>query len=162
MAARCAGLTCGEREIDRHFQLALRLHGTEAPFDMARTLLAYAERLREAGRRKDALDHASAALKGFEAVGARLWSVRAEEEVRRLGSEPEPVSESAFARLTSQECQVAQLAARGATNKEIGVHLFVSVKTVEYHLRNVYRKLGIRSRTELANVLLSDASLASV
>jgi DNA-binding NarL/FixJ family response regulator len=57
---------------------------------------------------------------------------------------------------------VAQLAARGATNKEIGVHLFVSVKTVEYHLRNVYRKLGIRSRTELANVLLSDASLASV
>ncbi|MHB1243780.1 MAG: helix-turn-helix transcriptional regulator [Gaiellaceae bacterium] len=123
------------------------------PFERARTELAWGERLRRSGRRTDARRRLNSALQVFDRLGAAPWAERARGELRASGQSvrtPEQLTEDA---LTPQELQVAAIVAGGATNKEAAAALFLSVKTIEFHLGHVYRKLGIRSRTELARVI---------
>ncbi|HKY47091.1 MAG TPA: helix-turn-helix transcriptional regulator, partial [Acidimicrobiia bacterium] len=89
-----------------------------------------------------------------EALGASPWAERCRAELAKTG---ETIDRSRSGRtLTPQERQVAHIVAAGATNREAAASLFVNLKTIEFHLGNVYRKLGVRSRTELANALRSD------
>ena len=123
-----------------------------APFELARTQLAYGEWLREQDRRDEAREQLRAAVAGFEQVEAPPFAERARRELRVAGATtraaPEPEAE-----LTPHELRVAQLVAQGLTNREAAAALFVSAKTVEHHLRNVFRKLGIRRRAELARFM---------
>ncbi|MGB0096925.1 MAG: LuxR C-terminal-related transcriptional regulator, partial [Solirubrobacteraceae bacterium] len=95
------------------------------------------------------------ALTGFDRLGARPWAERARSELRASGQRIRRGSPHATERLTPQELQVALTIARGLTNREAAARLFLSPKTIEFHLRNIYRKLGIRSRTELVRIVLS-------
>jgi DNA-binding CsgD family transcriptional regulator len=114
-------------------------------FERARTLLCLGIVRRQAQQKRPARQALEEALAIFEELGARLWAEKARGELRRIsGRRPAEVE------LTETERRVAELAARGRTNKEIAAELFMGVSTVEAHLSHVYRKLGIRSRTELA------------
>lgn len=148
-AARCAGvLDDGDHWRDA-FERALALHEEmPAPFERARTELCYAERLRRARKRADARARLRSALETFDLLGAKPWSERARAELRASGETARRRSTPVDA-LTTQELAVTRLVARGATNREAAAALFVSTKTIEFHLGNAYRKLGVRSRTEL-------------
>ncbi len=152
-AARCRGLLAGEDAFETEFRDALALHDT--PFESARTELALGERLRRAGRRVEARASLRAALATFDRLGARPWADRARAELRASGERVRRGSPAAAERLTPQELQVALEVAGGSTNREAAAALFLSPKTIEFHLRNVYRKLGIRSRTELVRMVIS-------
>ena len=158
MVERCQGLLTDEAGFDGHFRSAIDLHGDEAPYDAARTLFVFGRRLAHAGRHDDAIAMLGGALERFAPMGAQLWAARTQHELELLGqrhaARPAPVLDQ----LTPQELQVAIAVAGGATNRETAGQLFLSVKTVEYHLHNIYRKLAIRSRTQLAGVLLSSGT----
>ena len=150
VAARCRGLLADDGDVDRHFREALRLHEPiDVPFDEARTRLSYGQRLRRARRRVEARGELRKALAGFERLGARLWVDLTRAELAASG-ERSRARDAVGEELTAQELQVALLVAGGATNREAGASLFVSPKTIEAHLGSIYRKLGLRSRTELA------------
>lgn len=152
-AARCRGLAAPAEEIDQHFAVALELHeGVDMPFERARTQLSYGARLRRSKRVVPARDELRSALAVFELLLADPWTARTRRELvtrstrRAVGSEVEAL-------LTPHELQVATQIGRGATNREAAAVLFVSPKTIEYHLASIYRKLDVRSRTELALAL---------
>ena len=115
------------------------------PFDRARTLLALGGALRRAKRKRDARATLDEAVQVFEELGATLWVQKARAEVGRIGGRA-----ASHGELTPTERRVAELVAQGRTNKEVAGALFVSARTVEGHLSHVYRKLGLRSRAELA------------
>jgi ATP/maltotriose-dependent transcriptional regulator MalT len=117
------------------------------PFERARTLLCLGVVRRRAQQKRAAREALEQALAVFEELGARLWAERGRAELRRISGRA-PASDE----LTETERRVAELAARGRTNKEIAAELFMGVSTVEAHLSRVYRKLGVR-RTELATRL---------
>ena len=120
-------------------------------FEEARTRLVYGEALRRARQRVVAQEHLAAAASAFAAVGARVWERRATAELRAAGARlPRTASN---APLTPQEQRVAGLVAEGLTNKQIAAHLVVSTKTVEGHLRNIFEKLGVTSRTQVARTV---------
>jgi DNA-binding CsgD family transcriptional regulator len=147
---RCRGLLADAGH-DRHFLRALALHDrVDMPFERARTLLAYGERLRRDRRRAEARVRLAAALATFEALGARPWGARAREELAASGMRSRRRDDPLTDRLTARELQVAAAVAEGATNREAAARLFLSEKTIERHLGSVYRKLGLRSRTQLA------------
>lgn len=153
--ARCRGLVA-RSGFDSHFSQALDLHSRlPTPFETARTQLCYGERLRRARRRAEARVQLKAALTTFEYLGATPWADRAQAELTVARPERARPKEGATEQLSSHELQVAALVCRGATNREAATALFVSPKTVDYHLGNIYRKLGIRSRTELTRLLAS-------
>ena len=104
---------------------------------------------RQAQQKKAAREALEQALAIFEELGARLWAEKARAELRRISGRRDASDE-----LTETERRVAELAAHGRTNKEIAAQLFMGVSTVEAHLSHVYRKLGVRSRTDLATRLL--------
>ncbi len=159
-AARCRGLLASDEELDEAFSHALELHErTIGPFERARTLLCYGERLRRGRRRTDAREPLRASLEVFERLGAAPWAERARTELEATGEQLRRTDESASQRLTPQELQVALVVARGATNREAGAALFLSPKTIETHLGRVYRKIGVRSRTELAAMLARDGAI---
>jgi DNA-binding CsgD family transcriptional regulator len=149
-AARCRGLLAPDDQLDDVFSLQ-----AATPFERARTELCYGERLRRAKRRTDAREPLQAALETFERLGARGWAERAAKELAATGVTAKTREPSATESLTPQELQVALTVARGATNREAGAALFLSPKTVESHLSRIYRKLNVRSRTELAHQLSS-------
>jgi DNA-binding CsgD family transcriptional regulator len=161
-AARCRGLLAPDDEVDEAFATAFSWHDrAPAPFERARTELCYGERLRRAKRRTDARAPLRSALETFERVRARSWAEHAANELVATGVTARVRDPSASERLTPQELQVALIVARGATNREAGAALFLSPKTIETHLSRVYRKLHVRSRTELAR-LLSSSDISSV
>ena len=161
-AARCRGLLAADDAFESEFQRAFELHDrTPTPFERARTELCYGERLRRAGRRSDAREPLRSAVETFERLGAARWSDRARVELEATGATVRPRDPYAPDRLTPQELQVAVLVARGATNKEAGAALFLSPRTIETHLGRVYRKLEIRSRTELAHLLGTQGDLSA-
>ena len=145
---RCRGLLASGDEFRDHFERALEWHGgTPTPFERARTELCFGERLRRARRMSEARPHLAAALATFDRLGAAPWAERARRELGgRRASPPRDGAES----LTAHEREVVSLVARGATNREAAAALFVSPKTIEYHLATAFRKLDVRSRTELA------------
>jgi DNA-binding CsgD family transcriptional regulator len=120
-------------------------------FEEARTRLAYGERLRRSRRRSDARKQLSLAMSAFSTVGATAWEKRARDEVNAAGARL-PRSASNVP-LTPQEERIAQLVAEGLTNKAIALQLVISTKTVEGHLRNIFEKLGVRSRTQVARAV---------
>jgi DNA-binding CsgD family transcriptional regulator len=141
---------------DRHFQDALRLHDSAGrPFGRARTQLAYGEFLRRNRRRVDARAHLGAALQVFDDLRAGPWAERARQELRASGGTARKRDVTTAGDLTPQERQTALLVSSGLANREIAARLFLSPRTVEYHLSNAYQKLGVRSRGELAQLTLS-------
>ena len=127
----------------------LRSHDADPfPFERARTELAYGERLRRAGQRKRARERLHAALVVFDDLGANAWSARARSELAATGERLRPAAVTRES-LTPREMQVALAVAEGASNSETAAALYLTPKTVEYHLTRVYRKLGLRSRAEL-------------
>ncbi len=154
-AAHACGLL-EPAEVDRHFSQALAHHGRSGrPFEWGRTELAYGGVLRRARRRTDARRHLRAAFDRFEAIGARPWADRAQAELRACGQTVRRrVAGGPIEQLTPQEVQVARFVSRGLTNAEVAAQLFLSRRTVDFHLRNAFAKLGITSRTELVRLVL--------
>jgi DNA-binding CsgD family transcriptional regulator len=140
-----------------HYLDAIRQHGqAPGPAHLARSHLVYGEWLRRGKRPRDARESLRTAHRLFEDIGAQGFARRARLELSAAG---ETVPAQAIRRgheLTPQEAQVARLAAGGATNAEIAGQLYLSPNTVDYHLRKVFRKLGITSRRQLARALLPD------
>jgi DNA-binding CsgD family transcriptional regulator len=132
-----------------------RLGRTRVRAELARARLLYGEWLRRAGRRLDAREELRAAHEQFTAMGAEAFAERARRELLATGETARKRTAETRDELTPQEAQVARLAALRQTNSEIGAQLFISPRTVEWHLRKVFAKLGISSRRELA-VALSD------
>ena len=160
VALHCrALLSDDESESERLFLEALDAHADASrPFEHARTELAYGEFLRRARRRVEARDHLRAALDRFETLGATLWAERARVELRASGQTARKRDPSTRNTLTEQELQIARFVAEGHTNREVAAQLFLSPRTIDFHLRNVYRKLGITSRTALARLDLDSES----
>ena len=149
-AARCAGLLAPDDALDAPFLEAIELHGqTPDAFEQARTQLIYGARLRRARQRVRAREQLREALTKFERLGATPWIEQASTELAATGATARRRDVSTADQLTPQELQVALLLARGLTTRAAAGQLFLSPKTVEYHLRHVYQKLGIRSRAEL-------------
>ncbi|WP_100499597.1 ATP-binding protein [Geodermatophilus chilensis] len=153
-SARASALLCPDSAIDEQFGLALAHNArTLDVFERARTHLDHGARLRRARRRADARVPLRAALTTFEALGAVPWADQAAGELRATGEIAHRRGASALRDLTPQEVQIARMLAEGRTTRETAAALFLSPKTVEYHLRHVYIKLGVNSRAELVDSL---------
>jgi DNA-binding CsgD family transcriptional regulator len=153
-ARRCRGLIRGvegrhEEAIADHRVALDVLAGAGQPLEVARTLLALGAAQRRAKQRGAARESLTGAIAAFRDLDAALWAERAEAELGRLGGRRAADRDE----LTETERQIAELAAEGRANKEIAAALFVSERTVESNLTRAYRKLGVRSRTELARRL---------
>jgi DNA-binding CsgD family transcriptional regulator len=164
-AARCRGLLALDADFEREFDQALIWHErAPTPFERARTELSYGTRLRRAGLRLKSRERLRSALDEFERMGAAPWAQRAQTELRASGARLRSRKGATEEELTAQELQVALTVAEGATNRETAARLFLSPKTIEFHLSHIFRKLGLRSRTELARRFASkrDGLLAVV
>jgi DNA-binding CsgD family transcriptional regulator len=157
-AQRCRGLLAGAAgdlaQAEKAVEAALEAHrqlSSSLPFEEARTLLAAGEVHRRARHKHESRNLLRRAQAAFEGLGSPLWAARAGSEMSRVGVRtPRPASGPA---LTLAEQRVAGLAAAGRTNPEIATELFMGLRTVEAHLSRIYRKLGVRSRTELCRIL---------
>ncbi|HWX97518.1 MAG TPA: LuxR C-terminal-related transcriptional regulator [Solirubrobacteraceae bacterium] len=127
------------------------LAATRVRVELARSHLLYGEWLRRERRRLDARKHLRTALEAFTDMGIEAFARRAERELRATGERARKRTVDTRDQLTPQETQIAHLAAKGNTNREIAAQLFISPSTVEYHLRKVFRKLDVKSRTQLAH-----------
>jgi len=151
LASRGRGLLISGDEADAAFADSLQWELLEpSPFERARTQLCWGEHLRRRRARGPAAEQLRAARLAFEDFGADLWAARTEQELAANGERTRPRRPGTGADLTSQERRVADLVCRGLTNREVAGHLFISVNTVEAHLRHIFRKYGVSSRTQLA------------
>jgi len=149
LRSRCRGLVADAGDFELHFREALAEHQeSEEVFERARTRLCFGERLLRAGRRREGREELRAAAATFEALGASPWADRAEGELGASGHRRR-VEPREQAELSSRELQIALKVVQGLSNRDVGAALFLSAKTVEYHLSSVYRKLDIHSRAEL-------------
>ena len=121
---------------------------------LARTHLVYGEWLRREGRRHDARNQLRAAHELLSTMGAEAFAERAARELRATGEHPRKRHASPGDALTNHELHIARLVATGATSREVGVQLFLSPRTIEAHLRNIFAKLGITSRSQLREMRL--------
>ena len=127
------------------------------PFLRARTLFSFGRWLRRQRRSADSRAPLRDAIDLFDALGATRWSERARQELRATGEKIGPRTPDARDRLTAQELQIAQLAAAGLSNREIGERLFLSHRTIGSHLYRIFPKLGITARAQLRDALSSTA-----
>jgi DNA-binding CsgD family transcriptional regulator len=127
------------------------LNGPRVGLELSRTHLLYGEWLRRERRRLDAREHLRTALEMFTSMGAEAFARRAERELLATGEHARKRTVDTLDQLTPQEEQVARLAAKGVTNREIAAQLFITQSTVEYHLRKAFRKLDVKSRTQLVH-----------
>jgi DNA-binding CsgD family transcriptional regulator len=152
--SRMRGLLASDAEMRAHFDAALAVHDKlPMPFERARTLLCFGERLRRARQRAEAREPLKEALETFERLGARGWAERTRTELRATGEQQARRTETAAEQLTPHELQIAVLVAQGMTNREAASALFLSPKTIEYHLGQIYRKLDVRGRAQLARLM---------
>src|SRR5206468_2355999 len=160
--ARAHALMSDGDAAERLYREAIeRLSRTRLRGELARARLLYGEWLRREQRRVDAREQLRAAHEMFMAMGAEGFAERARGELLATGETVRKRTVETRDDLTAQEAQIARLARDGRTNPEIGAQLFISPRTVEWHLRNVFTKLGIRSRRELHDAL-PDAAPARV
>ncbi|WP_329565493.1 ATP-binding protein [Kitasatospora sp. NBC_01266] len=155
LVLRCQALLGPPELAESGYLAALELHAAaDRPFELARTNLLFGEWLRRDRRKSEARSRLRAALEVFERLGAAPWAERARAELGAAGSAA-PVAAPAgpLAGLTPQEEQIARLAAKGLSNREIAAQLFLSPRTVGHHLYKAYPKLGIASRAELAELV---------
>jgi DNA-binding CsgD family transcriptional regulator len=143
----------GQEEAGELFQAALAADLARRPFTRARTELAYGEWLRRQRRATESRHHLRAARDTFDALGTSPWGERARRELRAAGERSSERQAATSDLLTAQELQIAQLAADGLTNREIGKRLYISHRTVGAHLAKIYAKLGATSRVQLHNAL---------
>ena len=149
--ARCRALLSDTEEAEALYREAIdRLLPTRMRLDLARTRLLYGEWLRRQRRRRDARDQLRGAHGLFSEFGMSGFAGRAAAELLATGERVRKRTVDTRGDLTAQEAQISALAAQGATNQEIAGQMFISPSTVEYHLHKAFRKLGVRSRTELA------------
>ncbi len=153
-ALRGQGLAASADRFAARFEQALEQHAdTPDAFETARTQLAYGARLRRTRNRKLAREHLRGALGTFELLDARPWIDHARAELAASGETLRRRDPNTIDELTPQELQIAMLLASGRTTRETAASMFLSPKTIEYHLRHVYLKLDIHSREELARAL---------
>jgi DNA-binding CsgD family transcriptional regulator len=151
MEARVRALLSDGEVADGQYRQSIEhLSGTRLRLELARSHLLYGEWLRRERRRLDAREHLRTALEAFASMGAEAFARRAQRELLASGERARKRTVDTLDQLTPQEAQIAHLAANGQTNREISAQLFISPSTVEYHLHKVFRKLAVRSRTELA------------
>jgi DNA-binding CsgD family transcriptional regulator len=155
-------LSEGERAEALHEEAVERLSRTRLRPELARAHLLYGEWLRREGRRLDARRQLRTAYDMFAAIGMEAFAERARRELLATGEKVRKRSDDTRDDLTPQEEQIARLARDGLSNPEIGAQLFISPRTVEWHLRKVFFKLGIHSRRELPTALPSSAHLVSL
>jgi DNA-binding CsgD family transcriptional regulator len=150
--ARMRALISEGDEAEQHYEEAIeRLARTSIRVQLARTHLLYGEWLRRRRRRRDAREQLRTAHEFFKEFEMTGFAERARLELEATGENARRRSVSTADELTPQETQVARLAAEGVTNREIATRLFISTSTVEYHLRKAFRKLDVKSRTQLAD-----------
>jgi DNA-binding CsgD family transcriptional regulator len=148
--AGAAAMAATDQDFPDLFERALHTSDADRwPFDLARIHLAYGERLRRTHSPAAARDHLDAALDTFEQLRAKPWALRAGNELRATGVHRHGPHQT----LTPQQHQIASLAAAGLTNKQIGERLFLSARTVGYHLHQIFPKLGVSSRAALRDAL---------
>lgn len=157
LAARCRALLATSDTAELEFDQALATHAlADWPMEQARTELLLGQHLRRERRRSDSRPHLRAAFETFQRLGAATWADRARAELRAAGESPTestaPGTLLAAGTLTAQELRIATAVGEGSTNREIAAQLFLSQRTVDYHLRKVFQKLGISSRTELVRL----------
>jgi len=160
LVARCRALVTRPPEAkEQLLSEALILHERDLrPLSLARTLLLFGEHLRRERRRVEARSQLRAATELFERLGASPWEQRARAELRATGETARKRAPNTLTQLTPQQLHIVRLVAEGATNKEVAAQLFLSPRTVDHHLRNVFAKLGIASRAELIRLPDLDGS----
>jgi len=152
--ARSRALLCAGPEAEPLYREALeRLARSRITVDLARTHLVYGEWLRRRNRRLDAREHLRTAHEMLWGFGALAFAERARRELMATGETIRQRAVDVREALTAQEAQIARLAAAGKTNSEIGAELFLSPRTVEWHLRKVFAKLDVNSRNKLGGAL---------
>ena len=161
LEARCRALLSEPVAAEPLYQAAIeRLGRTRVRGEHARAQLLYGEWLRRQGRRMDAREQLRSAHGMFTAMGMEAFAERAARELLATGETARKRTVQTSDDLTPQECQIARLARDGLSNPEIGARLFISPRTVEYHLHKVFVKLDISSRNQLAAVLASETDVA--
>jgi DNA-binding CsgD family transcriptional regulator len=160
--ARSHALLSDGEDAERAFSEAIaRLAGTRVRVELARTRLLYGEWLRREGRRVDAREQLRGAHEEFVAMGIDGFAARAGNELQATGEKVRKRGQETRDELTAQESQIANLAADGLSNPEIGARLFLSPRTVEWHLHHVFAKLEIRSRRQLPDALAAESGLVA-
>ncbi len=150
LLCRAQALLADGNEAEEHYRASVEhLSGCRVVTERARTRLLYGEWLRRARRRREAREPLYEALEFFEGMGASLFAARTRQELAATGERVQR-GDAPVDLLTPQESQIARHAAAGDRNHEIAAQLFISTSTVEYHLRKIFVKLGVRSRTDLA------------
>jgi DNA-binding CsgD family transcriptional regulator len=159
---RCRALLAVPEAAGELYRRALDRHDeTTGDFERARTELLHGKWLRRRRRLREARVRLGEALMGFERCGAHPWAQQAAAELRANGAAPggagagEPSRHGAgkLSGLTPQQLRIARCVAEGATNREVALSLSVSTRTVDYHLRNIFATLGVRSRVELVRLV---------
>lgn len=154
--AHARAFVAGDEDADALYAEAIeRLERTAILIHLARAHLGYGEWLRRMNRRTDARRHLEEAYRMFSRMGAAAFAERARRELIASGKKVRKEPVNSGDELTAQEAQIAELAAGGLTNQEIGAQLFISTHTVEWHLRKVFVKLGITSRRQLRTLFPS-------
>ncbi|OUD03706.1 helix-turn-helix transcriptional regulator [Streptomyces swartbergensis] len=152
--ARCRALLAPDDRVGDLYLRALALHDERGgDFERARTELLYGRWLRRRRHLREARSRLGAALVGFERCGAGAWADQARGELRANGAASVTEAAGGLSRLTPQQLRIVRYVAEGATNREVAQRLAVSTRTVDYHLRNVFAALGVRSRMELARLV---------
>jgi DNA-binding CsgD family transcriptional regulator len=162
VAARCRSII-EPGDYERHLAEALRWHEkSPMPFEQARTELQLGLQLRRNRRPGQARSYLRSALRTFERLGSPVWAARARAELQASGARADAPNEGriGLARLTPQELQVVLKVAEGLANREVAAHLFLSTKTVEFHLGNAFHKLGVKRRTQLVAIVAAQESTA--
>jgi DNA-binding CsgD family transcriptional regulator len=160
ISAGCAALVAGGDEATDHYERALAVAGADRwPFELARIRLAYGQHLRRTGAVGASRYQLEAAYEAFDRLKAVPWVARARARLRVMGGEATSVRSGGAAELTPQERRIAMLAASGLTNKEIGVRVHLSSRTVGSYLYQAFPKLGITSRAALRDALRSAGEL---